>query len=317
MDVNPRELLSSALSFWWLRPENGLAIASYALRGMDLRPRPSQQSADYACGDGVNTFFKCGGRFTEDFDIFGKAVRRETAVEIAKNRIDVFDQFDEAYSPKIAREAECRYSYGTDHKENLLRKARPLNFYDRLIKADLQENAEQIADESLDLAYCNSLYWVRNSGGAVRNIYQKLKRGGLAVFDVMTTHRRVLNFERLFPTIPSEWQELMNRGRHENNPGIRSAREWREIFAAGGAARVEDERLILPSTIAHIWNFGLRPVFPVLNRMAAGLSEGYRLDVKREWVEIWTDLLLPVLLDPDEFMRNDLRIRLQYVIRKK
>lgn len=316
MEADPRTLLSSSLSLWWLRPENGLAVASYTLYGYDFSPKKGQLAADFACGDGINTFFKAGGRFDDSFDIFGAAVRAENAAQVVTNSIDVFDHFHDSYRPVITKRPAFRFAIGTDHKPNLLRKAAVLNYYEELVEADLAEEPP-IPDESLDIAYCNSLYWIAQPEQAVLHIYKKLKPGGIGVFDVMTTHRKALRFQHLFPTISPAWQALMNRGRDANNPGIRSAREWRKLFTAEGIASVEEERDIFPATIAHAWNIGLRPIFPVLNRMAAELSTGNRLSIKMEWVEIWTDLLLPLLTEPEEFPNDRRRVRLQYIVRKR
>ncbi|WP_420349570.1 methyltransferase domain-containing protein [Pelagibius sp.] len=316
MAEDPRSLLSSALSLWWLRPENGLAIASYILYGYNFAPKAGQCAADFACGDGVNTFFKAGGRFDPEFDIFGSAVRHETANQVVGQSIDVFDHFDDSYGPKTVKRPSERFRYGTDRKSNLLQKARALDYYVDLLEVDLAEEPA-IEDESLDIAYCNSLYWIAQPEVAVKHIYRKLKPNGIGVFDVMTTHRRALHFQNLFPTLPADWHDLMNRGRDRNNPGLRSGSDWRALIAACGDIVIEDERDIFPSAIAQAWNFGLRPLFPVLNRMASGLSLINRKEIKAEWVEIWTRVLLPLLVDPAQFSNNGARVRLQYVVRKR
>ncbi|WP_288349400.1 methyltransferase domain-containing protein [uncultured Thalassospira sp.] len=317
MSNDPRELLSSALSLWWLRPENGLAIASYTHNGYDFFPKEGQVAADYACGDGINTFFKAGGRFDKNFDIFGAAVRSASADQIVGEKIDVFDHFDESYQPAVVKRPDVKFAYGTDHKAKLLQKADRLGYYDNLIEADLANDVE-IADESLDIVYCNSLYWTPVPEQALGHMYKKLKPGGLAVFDVMTTHRKALRYQHLMPTMSTAWQNLMNRGRDQNNPGIRSDREWRKLFEANGAAKLEDVRNIFPSAIAHVWNIGLRPIFPVLNRMVQAIPDASDVQgIKEEWVETWTDLMLPLLLEPQEFPNTGTQVRLQYVARKK
>lgn len=316
MKNDPREILSSALSLWWLRPENGLAIASYCHNGYDFAPKAGQKAADYACGDGVNTFFKCGGRFDASFDVFGAGVSRQNSQEIIEKKIDVFDHFDDDYEVKISNQVDTGFSYGTDHKQNLLRKAQKLDFYENLLEANLNDDTA-IPDESLDIAYCNSLYWVAKPEVAIDHIYRKLKKGGVGVFDVMTDHRKALQFQLWMPNAPTAWQELMNRGREANNPGIRSEDDWRIAFEANGSAKIEEVRNIFPATIAFAWNIGLRPIFPVLNRMVESLTPENRQSIKEDWVEIWTDMLLPMLEEPTLFSENGIKPRLQYVVQKK
>lgn len=311
-----REILTEALNLWWLRPENGMALASYCLSGVDLRPGTGAIAADFACGDGVNTFFKCGGRFEAAFDLFGTAVHPATSQEIVRQGIDVFAHDAADYQPLVRRKAGVRYTYGTDHKSSLLAKAKPLDFYDELLLADLRE-AAAIPDASLDLAYCNSLYWVGEAETAFRYIADKVKPGGRIVVDVMTDQRRLLTYDRLLPGMPPAWRDLMNRGRQHNNPGIQSRSGWERLFTGDGRVEILDTRDIFPTAIAQIWNVGLRPIFPVLNRMAQAIADERRADIKREWVEIFADLFEPVLRDPGALRPSGEAVRLQFVMRKR
>ena len=51
-----KKILYDAISLWWLRPENGLALASYCINGINIKPLKSKTYLDFACGDGVNSF---------------------------------------------------------------------------------------------------------------------------------------------------------------------------------------------------------------------------------------------------------------------
>ena len=311
-----REILTQALSLWWLRPENGLAVASYCLRGADLAPKRGEQSADYACGDGVNTFLKTGGRFDLSFDLFGRSVSGATMREIVDKKIDVFDHSDEEYRPIVRTQPTCRYTYGTDHKSALLEKARKLALYDNLLEADLRDDAD-IPDGSLDLAYCNSLYWVAEVCDAFGHIVRKVKPGGRLVFDVMTGRCGLLDYDLLLPAMPESWRALLDRGRQETYRGMRSEADWDRVFLGGSATDLVEKRDIFPTAIASIWNVGLRPIFPVLNRMAQAIDEERRLDIKQEWVETFADLFEPVLREPQNIVPAGPAIRLQYVMTKR
>jgi SAM-dependent methyltransferase len=261
----------------------------------------------------VNTFFKCGGRFDPEFDLFNVATPR--AEDLVRSKIDVFDHVDGTYRPGIRTRPDRRWAFGIDHKKTLLEKAARLHFYDELLLSDLRDDAREIEDASLDFAYCNSLYWVEDSPGAARHIMRKVKPGGYAVFDVMTTGRKKLQFQNLFPALPSDWHDLMNRGRDLNNPGIRTERQWTETFAGVGV--VEDVRLIFPQAVAMAWNIGLRPLFPMLKKMSDALTPETRAEIKAEWIEIVAQAAAPLLLEPQEFGPEVLRARLQYVVRAR
>lgn len=312
---DPREILENALGLWWLRPENGLALASYCLAGTDLRPAPGEDAADFACGDGVNSFFKCGGRFAPEFDLFGGAVHPATSREIVSQGIDVFAHATDNYQPQVRQRPDVGYRWGTDHKPSLLAKAKPLGFYRDLLEADLREPAA-IPAESLDLAYCNSLYWVPDVAAAFGHIVDKVRPGGRLVMDVMTDRRSALSFDQLLPAMPQAWRDLMNRGRQHNNPGILSQAGWEVLFGSDRRVEIAECHDIFPTSIAHIWNVGLRPLFPVLNRMAGAIAMEQRADIKREWVETFADLFEPVLRDPAALLSTGPAARLQFVMRR-
>ena len=202
-------LLKPALDLWWLRPENGLALASYVHFGVDIAPEEHMRAADFACGDGITTFFKCGGRFVNNFDVFGKAVAEAFQQEIVSQDIDVFDHFNESYKVDIAKAPKTSFEIGTDLKSNLLNKAQRLGFYGQLIEADLMDETS-IEDESLDMAYCNALYYVKDPGRAAKHIIRKLKPGGMAIFDVFTDHKCQLDFGGIFPETTPYWHNLFD-----------------------------------------------------------------------------------------------------------
>lgn len=314
--MNSKTILKDCLNVWWYRPENALVIASYCVNGISFNKFNLKNSADFACGDGVNTFLKCGGSFDSEFDIFGHLTPSLSHKEIVKQKIDIFDLPDSKFKPLIKKRPKIKFSFGTDHKKVLLDKAKKLNFYNNLFLSDLNVNEKKIEDESLDFLYCNSLYWVNNSTKAFNLMLRKVKKNGYLVFDVMTQNRRFLNYENLFPQMPKQWGEFLNRGRQNNNPGIKSIKEWDKLFNKKGAHIIEQKNDILPTSIAYLWNVGLRPIFPIISKMANSLNKKNRKDLKKEWVETFFDLLHPILENPDALIKRKQSIRLQYVIKK-
>jgi len=49
-DQESKEILHSAISMTWLRPESGLALASFAIHGKSLNSFVGKNSLDMACG---------------------------------------------------------------------------------------------------------------------------------------------------------------------------------------------------------------------------------------------------------------------------
>ena len=317
ISIDSKEILQEALNLWWLRPENALALASYCIRGISLRPELNTLSADFACGDGVNTFFKTGGRFEKHFDIFTSVKSHASAKEIASKNIDVFDHSASTYNPAIRRHPDRKYTYAIDHKPALIEKATKLDFYQKHIIADLRDNVEDIQDESLSLVYCNSLYWVKESDVALKAIAQKVQPGGKIIIDTMTSAKNDITFANMLSEYGTEWCNLMDRGRQKNNPGIRSEAEWDKLFHNNGFTTIERKINIFPTAIGAVWNVGLRPIFPVLNKMVQSIDKNTRQSIKEEWVEIFTDLFHPILIAPELLIPSSNPVLLQYILVKK
>jgi len=315
MKTDSELILHEALNLWWLRPENALAVASYIVNGVKLTPNPGEKAIEFACGDGVNTFFKCGGRFSKEFDLFKHGISKENTLTVATKSVDVFDHYDEDYMPIIITQPDVKYYMGTDHKESLIKKAEKLNFFDNVVVADLQEDID-INDGTIDLIYCNSLYWILDTKSVLEKMIKKLSNNGRIILDVFTTNKYRLDYSVIFPTLPSEWHNMMNRGRMETNPGLRSEKKWETLFDIT-KLEIIDKRNIFPAAIAQLWNVGLRPIFPLLNKMSNCLTEENRKEIKEEWVYILTNLLLPFLESPEDISSNKYLYRIQYVLKKK
>ena len=309
-------LLEDALNLYWLWPENALALASYVKYGVDIAPpSPTHKYADLACGDGINTFFKCGGRFSSDFDIFQSTIAEDRTENVVKNNIDVFNYYvDELYNPIVTKYPANKYLLGTDHKQNLLLKAESLDFYQSLLIKDLREEIVEIEDISLDLIYCNSLYWIKETSIALEFMKKKLKSNGRIILDVFTDNKKLLDWGKIYPNTPVEWQQFLNRGRQESNPGLRSEKDWENLFKSNNL-EVLEKRNILPASLTWTWNLGLRPIFPMLNKMASNLTTEKKLEIKSEWIDVFKTLLLPILETPEEFSQDENSYRLQYVLK--
>lgn len=306
-------ILKEALNLYWLRPENALAIASYITRGTSLAPESGHKAADFACGDGINTFFKCGGRFDPSFDLFQAGVLKESTSQIAKKSLDVFDCYDSSYQPLILESPSIKYAYGTDHKSALLQKANTLNFYDELFEADLRDD---VPVKDLDLLYCNSLYWVKETDSVLNNVKKMMNSKSKVILDVFTTEKKNLDYAALFPEYPQIWHQMLNRGRQATNPGLRSEGEWEKLFDNCGY-EIVSKNDIFPTGVAKFWNLGLRPIFPGLQKMVDYINPENRSEIKEEWVNTFYELLNPIFLNPEHFAPKEKSLRLQFVLEPK
>ena len=114
--------------------------------------------------------------------------------------------------------------------------------------------------------------------------------------------------------MPQSWRDLLDRGRQATYRGMLSEGAWERIFLEDRMAVLIEKRDLFPSAMASIWNVGLRPIFPVINRMAKAIHEERRLDIKKEWVETFADLFEPVLREPENLQPLGPPICLQFVL---
>ena len=134
------ETLREAISLNWLRPENGLALASYIRYVKFKIPESEGRSLDLACGDGTSSFFKAGGRFDFSFDLYsGGTFSGTTQQDIVDKKMDVFNYVDDTYCPNIVKPPVFKFTHCLDHKGALLNKARMLDFYENLTLGNMNE----------------------------------------------------------------------------------------------------------------------------------------------------------------------------------
>ena len=102
---------------------------------------------------------------------------------------------------------------------------------------------------------------------------------------------RDYTFERHEATLGRAWLDLIGRGRLASWPSLADRATWERRFARAGL-QIEAVTPFITRTHAHLWDVGLRPLAPLLVRMANGLTPASRSAVKREWVELCAQLLI-------------------------
>ncbi len=277
------------LKLFWLRPENGIMCAFKSRVFEDIKIEGP--SLDVSCADGLFMFIHLGGSFGMDFDIF-KATK---AKEFSHDKfVDIFDNFEQGYVPSITKRPQSTMSYGTDWKQGLLDKAASLKLYDNLVLHDNNQVPMPLPDDYFKTVYSNSIYWVKNVDGLVKDIHRSMQCGGRAILEVKTPSL-LDTLDQLEPVLSSEAIEILDRKRRETMPGSMSLDQWNELFKNAGF-EIEDVRSVYPDKLLiDIWNVGLRPVAHLLVRMADAISAEERNAIKTEWVDIFFKLLKPLL----------------------
>ena len=283
------------LSAYWLRPETALwrAIDLQAMSGFDF----DQPSLDLGCGDGIFSFIRAGGEFDLRFD----ATRAAARLDAFFDKVDVFDTFEGYCPPNPLRPPAYRISCGFDLKENLLKKASALGLYDSLSAGDANSPLP-FPDATFASLFSNILYWLREPQSTMYEIARVLMPQGRCCLMLPNPSLRDFTFyHRLYVTTGDarfEFLEKLDRGRIREIRHACSDTDWRQMFARAGL-RVLDHHRHLCRTVIQIWDIGLRPLFPVLHKLAARLKGEDLDEIKREWIGILENFLEPLVeLDP-------------------
>jgi SAM-dependent methyltransferase len=283
--------LDELLNVFWLRPETAL------WRELDIRAMEAFEfrspSLDLGCGDGIFSFIRAGGRFAETFDAF----RAMGSLDRFFENVDVFDAFDGSMAPSIRRPPEYGIDCGFDHKQNLLRKSGQLGLYQELKEGDANRKLP-FPDSFFRSVFSNIVYWLDDPKVVAGEIARVLQRGGRACLMLPNSTLPGFSFynQLYMNSRDPQWAflEKLDRGRFADNiRQARSAAAWEEIFGRAGL-KVVQRTAHLSKTIVQIWDIGLRPLFPVLHKMARFVAPEQLPAIKREWVSILRQFAEPL-----------------------
>lgn len=285
--AHKRDLLRRFLQTYWLRPENALWMT---LRSLTLRQASfSAPSVDLSCGDGAFSFLHFGGRFCESFDVFSSTGNLD---KVTREHADMFDHVDDDYHPAIESRPRQSVSIGTDWKPALLTKASRLGLYEQLF---LHDNNRPLPwdDQSLATIYSNSIYWVENLEQLLREIRRVLAPNGTLILQVKLDTMKQFSLERWEKNLGETFVSIIGRGRFDTWPNLLSRSQWEEQFAQAGFA-IRNASPFVTGTHARLWDVGLRPIAPLLVKMANALESATRSEIKHDWVDLWMELLAPL-----------------------
>lgn len=271
---------------YWLRPENALwmALRSRALSGCAF----TEPAADVCCGDGIFSFLHHGGKFDPSFDVFWAVRGFEETVQGA----DMFDHVSETYRPPIELGPQTQLDLGLDLKESLLAKADRLGLYRRLVVHNANE-ALPLPAACLNTVYCNSAYWVTRIDAFLSELRRVCAPQGRVILHVKLACIRQFGLSARRGGPSDRLFELLVGKRLESWPTLADRRTWESRFAQAGF-RVETAVPFVTGSHARIWEIGLRPLAPLLVRMANALAPETRKAIKADWVSIVMELAEPL-----------------------
>lgn len=284
--------LEKLLNVYWLRPETALwrAIDIEIMKDFNIKGN----SLDLGCGDGVLSFLRAEGNFDSTFDNYQSIGDLDNFFD----NCDVHDTFIEGYSPKIIKKPEYKFSTALDHKDNLLKKAEKLDFYDEFIIHDANELLP-FDDESYDSIFSNIIYWLDNPNKSLSEISRILsKKGQVALMLPNVTMPEFSFYNQLYVKEQNkdyDFLKFLDRGRYSSNIKVsKSFKEWEQIINNNNL-KIVDHKMHISKTIMQIWDIGLRPLFPVLLKLVNAVENKKELlEIKKEWIEIFMKFLQPI-----------------------
>ena len=303
-----QDLLRRFLNAYWLRPENAFWMS---LRSLALSTCPlDSTSIDVACGDGIFSFLHCGGELSPSFDVFQGAGHLD---RVTSQSADMFDCCSDRYAPEVVRRPDRGFDRGCDLKPALLEKAAALNFYPELIQHDCNHPLP-FADETFSTVYCNSAYWMDDVDGFLQQLRRVTRRDGSVILHVKLADMHDYTLRRFRSQLGDKFLDIIDRGRRDCWPTVANRSQWETRFDQAGLSILQATPFVT-RTHAQIWDVGLRPIAPLLVRMANHLTPQTRDEIKRDWVALFQDLLEHICRpDFDLFPESSEPAEIQYVL---
>jgi len=285
------QYLDNYLKVYWLRPVSSLVRA---LEGvvLDLESAPLEGSADFACGDGLNTFVARGGEIPIELDAFHSVPLLEPE-KFFSDKVDVYN-FDEKREEIVIKNPRILWEYGLDHKQALLNKASQLKAYKKLILQDLN-NPLTLENESLSFIFSNSLYWVTNLNQLLTEIYRVMKPGATAKFIfIKNTFPNNMIWNRLKGF---EVASYLDMGRHNHYQQLLSQQEFEAKIKTAGFA-IDKVVPMFNDSLVHMIEFhDYREISPITSFMSRKLSPKDYVEVKAEWIKYMKYLFMTMYKD--------------------
>jgi len=288
---NNSDYLDQLLNVFWLRPETAL------WRSIDIETMSDFEivspSLDLGCGDGIFSFIRAGGKFEKSFDAFQSIGK----IENYFNNIDIYDHFDNSLNPSVTGKPKYEIDVAFDHKENLLNKAKTLNFYKNFIRGDANDKLP-FDNDSFQSIFSNIIYWLNNPEMTFKELFRILKPGGQCC--IMLPNKSFVDFlfyNKYFLKNGDEqyrFLEKLDRGRlAELIQVTKSSDEWKTLIYNSGL-KIRSHKKHLSKTVVQIWDIGLRPLFPALLKMVQAIDSAQLPEIKKNWVDILRMFIEPI-----------------------
>jgi SAM-dependent methyltransferase len=312
--IQNHDLFKAFLNLYWLRPENAATSYFQSQTWLDINLSKYKKTLDIAGGDGCYIFLHLGGRFDDKFDFFTKT----NASNFKHSKfVDIYNISSNKFSPKIIKKSKLNFNTVTDWKSGLLDKAKKLKIYKEFILHDNNKLPLPFYDEEYDFVHSNAVYWTSNAKDLLKDISRVTKKNGTLVMEVATNNilgaiKKNKNFlgNKLF--------NILDRKRSIEMKMLKAKHSDWSAWMKNAGLIIEDIRVAWPNRfISDSWDYGItRPISHLLINMTEKLSDKKRVQIKREWVKIFYDILVPFCEKPKKFTLQKAPY-ITYILRKK
>lgn len=290
------EYLKQFLNVYWLRPETALWRTIDCVKMEKIKFE--KPIIDIGCGDGIFSFIRAGGQFGSGFDMYSSVGNLDQFFE----NVDIYNVFNENNSIyALLQKQKYKIDVGLDWKQPLLDKAEFLGLYDKLIRHDANYKLP-LEDHSFNTVFSNTVYWLDNAEGALKEFARIVTDKGKIILMLPDKNIRDYFIYNHYLKNKSLWAKLLDRGRYEQMKKCYSYDEWGKIFSNANLEVIFHD-MNISQQFFKFWDIGLRPLSPVLIKMANSLGETKRKKMKEEWLKICFEICKPFL--EEELKRKD------------
>jgi len=195
---------------------------------------------------------------------------------------DIYDQTTN-YNPKILQKPKIRIDVGLDWKNNLLKKAKKLDLYEKLVQHDLNKKLP-FEDNSFSTIFSNVYYWVDNLPQLLKESNRILKKNGkLMLFVPDANFKEWLIYNR-FIKRGQKWAKILDRGQYGNMKHCYSYKKWKKLFSDADL-KIEKHSGYLSKGFLQYCDIASRPYSPYMIEMSNQLSEKNRKKIKKKLIE--------------------------------
>jgi len=286
-----KRYLRQLLSIHWLRPETALWRTFDCLLMHNFSF--GEKTADLGCGDGTLSYVMAGGSLP-GYDAYAQVAPmkgyREGAdiynITVKDNDILALDSSTLRYT----------YSFGIDHKEGLISKAKRFKgFYEHTIVHDLNTPLP-FDDGGLSAAFSNVLYWLHDLDVVLADWARMLVQAGrLFLFVPNKCFKEKAWLYYLAPHNEGRrYYNFLDRGYNSLIKHCYTMREWETLFTRNGFHVVRHEKY-LTDPVMEIWNIGTRPIAPLLIDMASNIMPEKKDEMRMEWIDYFASFFTPII----------------------